>query len=70
VELRCPEGMGKLLAKTSHEGPAALALAAGVVEVACSNCARAHRARGLFCARVLHRFNLLGELVGTEIVPG
>lgn len=70
VELRCPQGMGKLLAKAHLEGPDPLVLPAGLVEVACSNCARARRAQGVFCTRVLHRFNLLGELVGTEVVPG
>jgi hypothetical protein len=70
VELRCPEGMGKLLAKTRVDGPGATTTAAGLVEVACNNCARAHRARGVFVVHVLHRFNLLGELVDTEIVPG
>lgn len=78
VDLRCPipgpgfgcrERMGKLLARAVHYGEPAHVLAAGMVEVGCDNCARAERAAGRPCARVLHRFNLLGELVATEIVP-
>ncbi len=63
VELRCPDGMGKLLARTARLE------ADGVVELACNNCARALRATGRPCARVLHRFNLLGELLATDVVP-
>lgn len=66
VELRCPDGMGKLLGKAHVDGRA---LPGGVVELTCNNCCRAQRAAGRPCARVLHLFNLLGELVATEIVP-
>ncbi len=62
VDLRCPASMGKLLGRTR---PAALP--GGVVELACNNCTRAYRAAGVDAARVLHRFNLLGEPLSTEI---
>ncbi len=68
VELRCPEGMRKLLGKAIH-ATAARPLPDGVLELTCSNCARARRAAGTPCLRVLHRFNLLGELIATEVVP-
>lgn len=64
VDLRCPESMGKLLGRTQ-----AVALPGGVVELACNNCARRYRAAGAQVARVLHRFNLLGELLSTELFP-
>lgn len=68
VDLRCPEGpegMGKLLGRTRP-----VFYADGVVELACGNCARQFRRGRLPVARVLHRYNLLGELLATEIIPG
>ncbi len=64
VDLRCPQPMGKLLART-----AGTIGCDNVVEVACNNCARAARAAGQPCSRVLHRFNLLGELLETRVEP-
>lgn len=63
VELRCPESMGKLLGRAQ-----AAALPGGQVEIACTNCARRHRAAGEPVTRVLHRFNLLGELLTTDVI--
>ena len=63
LELRCPEGMGKLLAKVRSQ----LRITDDLIELPCNNCARTHRAHAPVL-RVLHRFNLLGELVETEIV--
>lgn len=65
VELRCPDGMGKLLGKAHPAGIDA----AGLIELACNNCARAARRDGARVQTVLHTFNLLGELVATEVVP-
>lgn len=62
VDLRCP-GMGKLLGRAAPS-----AQPGGVVELACWSCAKARRDAGTPCARVLHRFNLLGELLATEVV--
>ncbi len=67
TDLRCPEGeagMGKLLGRTRP-----VFYTPGVIELACGNCARAFRRAGLDCSRVLHRYNLLGELLATEIIP-
>jgi hypothetical protein len=63
VELRCPADMSKLLGRAAWSP-----MPEGLVELACNNCARARRAAGEPCVRVLHRFNLLGELVATQIV--
>lgn len=64
VDLRCPADMSKLLGRAQ-----AVALPAGIVELNCNNCVRAERAAGRTCSRVLHRFNLLGELLATEVIP-
>jgi hypothetical protein len=69
VDLRCPHAdggnhMGKLLGRT-----AMVAHPDGLIDLACNNCARAYRRAGVDAARVLHRFNLLGELIATLILP-
>jgi hypothetical protein len=64
VDLRCP-GMGNLLGRAEA---AATTVPGGVVELACWYCARARRYVGTPCVRVVHRFNLLGELLETEVI--
>jgi hypothetical protein len=64
VDLRCPESMGKLLGRTQP-----VLHTEGMVELACGNCARAFRKGGMTVARVVHRYNLLGELLATQIYP-
>lgn len=64
VDLRCPESMGKLLGRTRP-----VLHADGMVELACGNCTREFRRAGLNVARVVHRYNLLGEPLATEITP-
>ena len=58
-QLRCPAAYHKLLGKIV-EG--------NLIEVACSDCVRAIRNGGETVTQVLHRFNILGELVETQIV--
>jgi hypothetical protein len=41
-----------------------------LLELACNDCARAARRAGDPVARVLHRVNILGELVETLVVHG
>lgn len=41
---------------------------ANLIEVACRDCARERRQAGLEVRQVLHRYNVLGQLVATEIV--
>lgn len=64
ADLRCPESMSKLLGKVAG----ARVVDGWAVELACSNCTR--RLRPLGFDRVLHRFNVLGELVETVAVAG
>ena len=40
-----------------------------LVEFACSDCARDLRKQGYDVARVLHQYNIAGELVNTVQVP-
>lgn len=57
VELRCP--YGRLFAKVIMDGH----ISDNLFEVACYDCAKASRSHGV--VRVLHRFNVIGELVET-----
>lgn len=68
-ELRCPNGPGKLLAKVFSAGEQPQYVhPANWIELACLDCKRARVRRGQDCQRVLHRFNIIGELIETLIV--
>jgi len=64
VELRCPVGPRKLLAKIRSEGGSTRMTEGNLMELACRDCTQAARRDGQpGNTRILHRFNLLGELV-------
>lgn len=62
-ELRCPVGPGRLLLKLLYQDGHPEIVNGNLVELACSDCKRTLRKQGRPVARVLHRFNLAGELV-------
>lgn len=62
VEIRCPENKTRLLLKLAR--PAVID-GANLLEVACRDCKRDHRDDVPAVTLVLHRFNVLGELVET-----
>lgn len=75
VELRCPEPVrtrdggcnpGHLFAKliVAGEQPSYVQ-PDNLIEMACSNCRRQREREGKRVRRVLHRYNLAGELVDT-----
>lgn len=65
IELRCPVGPRKLLAKIRQEGREPIRVTNdNLMELSCRDCsAVARRAGHPANTRVIHRFNLLGELV-------
>jgi len=65
VELRCPAGFRRLLAKVTGPLPVN---DANLIELACGDCARRRRRDGQRVQRVLHRFNVAGQLVHTEVI--
>jgi hypothetical protein len=68
VELRCPLNESRLLAKILAD-PTAKIVEGNLVEVACDHCKSVRRKAGeADVLRVLHRFNVLGASVETEIV--
>lgn len=62
-DLRCPVGPGRLYAKVLVEGEHPSIVEGNLVELACYDCKKALRDQGKKVSRVLHRFNLAGELV-------
>ena len=66
VEIRCPVGPKKLLGRLSPQKPV---ISDNLVELACSDCARTLRKQGRDVLRVLHRYDLAGALVESEVVP-
>jgi hypothetical protein len=71
TELRCPVGPQKLLAQVLSSGERPQYVHPdNLIELACNDCARTARRAGDPVARVLHRFNILGELVETLVVHG
>ena len=66
VDLRCPVDTRRLFARL-RRGEAQI-VDGNLVEVACDDCRRARRKTGDTVRLVLHRFNVLGECVETEVV--
>lgn len=64
VELRCLVGPKRLFGKAITAVGRIVAVD-NLMEFACSDCKRARRKAGLEVELVLHRFNLMGELVET-----
>jgi hypothetical protein len=71
VEIRCPVGSMRLLAKVLRSGEACVNEELNLIEFACHDCLRAQkrRAPGREVSRVLHRYNVAGQLVETVTRP-
>lgn len=67
IELRCPQGPGRLLSKLLISGGRPEIVGDNLVELACPDCKRSLRLQGQPVLRVLHRFNLLGDLVQSVV---
>lgn len=69
LDLRCPEGPRKLLAKLRVDGKPPVITSNNLLELACQDCRRKFRAEGeTDISLILHRFDILGNLVETAIV--
>lgn len=69
IELRCSESPRRLFAKLLREGEGPLTVVPGnLVEFACRDCTKREREIEPGVMRVLHRFNILGELVESEVI--
>lgn len=65
VEIRCPTGPQRLFFKLLQSGEQPKIVSGNLIELACSDCARLIRKSGRPVYRVLHRYDLTGELIET-----
>jgi len=69
IEIRCPVGPRRLFLKMKSEGLTPEITSGNLIELSCTDCKRLLRVKhGLNCRRVLHRYDLAGELVETQLV--
>lgn len=67
VELRCEQNPSRLLGKMLRD-PTVKIVEGNLVEIACDHCKADLRRGGDSCKRVLHRFDVLGDLIETEVI--
>lgn len=68
VEIRCPNGPGRLLSKLLVKGDRPHITSDNLLEFACSDCRRALRFQGEEVTIVLHQYSLDGQLVQTVVL--
>lgn len=67
VDLRCPVGPRQLLGKVLRDSGHIPVDASNLMELACRDCARSLRRSDPDVRRVVHRYDLSGTLVESEI---
>lgn len=71
VELRCPTGPRKLFAKLRLAGEQPSVTSDNLIELSCQDCRRRMRTEGRIVSLVLHRYDIVGNLIETVIIePG
>ncbi len=68
VELRCPVGPRKLFAKLRLAGESATVTPENLIELSCQDCRRRLRNENRDVSLVLHRFDIIGDLIETVVV--
>ena len=72
VEVRCPLGnkrlFGKLLVDPALKELSPRIVEGNLVEFACAECRKLLASKGEDVARVLHQYNIMGELVRSRLV--
>jgi hypothetical protein len=67
VEVRCPVGPQRLFAKFRLDGGVNPTITDdNLIEFACSDCRKTLQRSDLHITRVLHRYNIFGELVESD----
>lgn len=67
VEIRCPLGPRRLFSKLLQEGERPKHVDGNLLEFSCDDCKKTLRKQGVTVFRVLHRYNLVGELISSLI---
>lgn len=70
VQIRCPEGPRRLLAKARLVGDRPHVTDGNLIEFYCNDCTRSRRRKDPAVSRVLHRFDLTGTLVESVVERG
>ena len=69
IEIRCPVGPRRLFLKMLADGRKLTITDGNLIELACSDCKKLLRVEhGILCSRVLHRYDLAGDLVESVIM--
>lgn len=69
IDIRCPEDPRRLFLKLKRLGEDTPVVDGNLIELACYACNKALRTQGeKNVIRVLHRYDLMGELIETEVV--
>jgi hypothetical protein len=63
VEIRCPVNQSRLFMKVGRP----TIVEGNLIQVACTDCRDTLRREGVEVSRVLHEFNVLGDLIETVI---
>lgn len=66
--MRCPWGPRRLLMKLIQDGERPQLTDGNLLELACSDCKRTMRRSGDPVTQVLHRYNLLGEMIESVVL--
>lgn len=69
IEIRCPVGPQRLFSKVLRRGEKPT-VTDNLIEFACADCKLALQRKGERVKRILHRFDLAGELVESVIERG
>jgi hypothetical protein len=65
IEIRCPNSPRKLLAILLRDGEKPKIVDGNLIELLCKDCRRLLKKSGREVSRVLHRYDLAGELIET-----
>lgn len=69
VDMRCPNSPQRLFARVRAEGRRPAIVEGNLIEFACHDCKRDLRRAGEQVSLVLHRYDLAGTLIETEVKP-
>ena len=69
IDIRCPVDPRRLFFKIQvEEGQKPILTTSNLLEVSCTDCTKLMRKKDPTVVRVLHRFDVLGDLVESEVV--
>lgn len=67
IDIRCPVEPRRLFLKLKRSGEATPVVDNNLIELACEECRKVERRRDPSVIRVLHLYDLLGELIETKV---